>query len=165
MSFEETSDAVVLSPPLTALNAEVTLSKDQALPLTVLIVDDHEDSLIYAKEALICLGYEAICTQKADEALTLAVCHQPDIILLDLLIGPVHGTQVLNQLKAHHTTSHIPVIAVTAMVTELSALKKAKAEFAAYIEKPFMIDELSSCLLDVRLAKVQQTPVVSRRPA
>lgn len=165
MSFEKTGDTVVLSPPLTTPDAKVTLSKDQASPLTVLVVDDHEDSLIYAKEALICLGYATICTQKASEALTLATCHQPDIILLDLLLEHVHGTQVLNQLKAHHATRHIPVIAVTAMITELDALKGAKAEFAAYMEKPFMIEELSSRLLDVQLTEARQPSTVSHKLA
>jgi DNA-binding response OmpR family regulator len=72
-----------------------------------------------------------------EEALKLAESVKPDIMLLDILMSPMDGFEVLRRLR---TTSELPVIAISAHVSAaVEALQLGASDFVA---KPFRPDEL-----------------------
>src|SRR5438445_5855986 len=58
-------------------------------------------------------SYVSLKCQRPERALEMSAKHQPDAITLDLLMQPVHGLEVLLQLKNDARTSKIPVVVVT----------------------------------------------------
>ena len=87
-------------------------SRADRAPL-IMIVEDNVATGQLIQSQLASSGYETIRCDKPEQALDMAVELQPDAITLDLLIKPVHGLEVLLQLKNDPRTSKIPVIVVT----------------------------------------------------
>lgn len=103
----------------------------------VLVVDDEPGILSFVRITLKQAGYEVISTTNGEEALKLVQSQKPEIMLLDILMQPMTGFEVLDRLR---TFSQIPVIVFTARrdIAE-TALKRAAN---GYITKPFLPDEL-----------------------
>ena len=75
----------------------------------ILIVDDEEtlcDALAFNLEAE---GYEVETAYSAEEALTLVLA-KFDLVLLDIMMGEISGTQLARIMKANQATAHIPII-------------------------------------------------------
>src|SRR5712664_3105943 len=79
----------------------------------ILIIEDNEATGQLIQSQLTSSGYETLKCGRPERALEMAAEHQPDAITLDLLMQPVHGLEVLLQLKNDPRTSKIPVIVVT----------------------------------------------------
>ena len=104
----------------------------------VLVVDDEPCILRFTSANLSLEGYEVITAAGGEEALALAKEEKPDIMLLDVLMTPLTGFDVLAQLR---TYSQIPVIVFTAR-NDIGIL--AISEGAdGFIAKPFRIEELN----------------------
>ena len=74
--------------------------------------------------------------------MNLAITHQPDLILLDLNLPDIHGSEVLKLILAEEKTRNIPVVVISAdaMPQQLDRLLKAGAKH--YLTKPLDISEL-----------------------
>jgi two-component system, NarL family, sensor histidine kinase EvgS len=79
----------------------------------ILIVEDNAATGQLIQSQLTSSGYETLRCDKPERATDMAAELQPDAITLDLLMQPVHGLEVLLQLKNDPRTSKIPVIVVT----------------------------------------------------
>jgi PAS domain S-box-containing protein len=79
----------------------------------VLVIEDNAVTGQLIQSQLNSSGYETLKCGQPERALELAAEHQPDAITLDLLMQPIHGLEVLLQLKNDPRTSKIPVIVVT----------------------------------------------------
>jgi len=79
----------------------------------ILIIEDNAMTGQLIQSQLTSAGYETLRCDQPERATELAAEHQPDAITLDLLMQPVHGLEVLLQLKNDPRTSKIPVIVVT----------------------------------------------------
>jgi PAS domain S-box-containing protein len=79
----------------------------------ILIVEDNAATGQLIQSQLTSSGYETLRCDQPERATEMAAEHQPDAITLDLLMQPVHGLQVLLQLKNDTRTLKIPVIVVT----------------------------------------------------
>jgi PAS domain S-box-containing protein len=79
----------------------------------ILIIEDNEMTGQLIQSQLTSSGYETLKCTQPERAVGIAAEHQPDAITLDLLMQPVHGLEVLLQLKNDRRTSKIPVIVVT----------------------------------------------------
>jgi CheY-like chemotaxis protein len=79
----------------------------------ILIVEDNVTTGQLIQSQLAAAGYETLRCEQPQHATEMAAEHQPDAITLDLLMQPVHGLEVLLQLKNDPRTSKIPVIVVT----------------------------------------------------
>ncbi len=82
--------------------------------LIVLLADDDEDGLEIMGETLTRCGVRVIEARSGCDALSIALAAQPDVILLDLGLGDIHGLEVARLLKTEPTTRHIPVVCWTA---------------------------------------------------
>jgi signal transduction histidine kinase/CheY-like chemotaxis protein len=79
----------------------------------ILVIEDNEVTGQLIQSQLTSSGYETLKCAQPERATEMAAEHQPDAITLDLLMQPVHGLEVLLQLKNNPRTSKIPVIVVT----------------------------------------------------
>ncbi len=107
-----------------------------AMRARVLIVEDHPTMREAMRMVLADEGF--LVDQAADgtQALDLVASDRPDLVLLDLNIPGISGSDLLEALKASSATSGIPVIVVTAEEEEgRRAAMRAGAE--DYLAKPF----------------------------
>jgi len=79
----------------------------------ILVVEDNAPTGQLIQSQLASSGYEILRCDHPERAMEMAAEHQPDAITLDLLMQPVHGLEVLLQLKNDPRTSKIPIIVVT----------------------------------------------------
>ena len=70
----------------------------------------------------------------------------PDIFLVDILMEPHNGYDILNMLRAHEDYRHKPVIALTASVTSQEVEQMKKAGFDGLIGKPLNTQTFPSLL-------------------
>ncbi|NHZ90824.1 response regulator [Massilia sp. CCM 8733] len=81
----------------------------------------------------------------------LAKAHLPDVILMDLNLPCVSGTDALKELRSDPRTAHIPVIALTASAMPHDVERGLASGFARYLTKPINIDEFNEAI-DTTLA-------------
>ena len=99
----------------------------------VLVVDDEQGILNFVRVSLDLFGYEVITTTTGAEALQLAKSKKLHLVILDIVMAPMDGLEVLLELR---TFSKVPVIVFTA----LSSVSKQALELGANgsIAKPFL---------------------------
>lgn len=107
----------------------------------VLITDDEPGVIKFVSVGLALAGYEVIPASTGEEALRLTQSEKPDIILLDILMVPMSGFEVLDNLRSF---SQVPVIVFTAR--SFIAEKAMKLGANGFISKPFRLDELISII-------------------
>jgi CheY-like chemotaxis protein len=103
----------------------------------VLIVDDDEDLRAIAKLGLeMGGGWIVLSAGSGEEALSLAAEHQPDVILLDMMMPDMDGRATLKRLKANPSTQAIPVILLTAKVNSADPDSFKDMQVNAILAKP-----------------------------
>lgn len=104
----------------------------------ILVVDDEEtlcDTLAFNLEAE---GYAVDTAYSAEEALALDLSAY-DLILLDIMMGEISGTQFARILKSNQATAAVPVIFCTAKDTEDDVVKGLDLGADDYITKPYSL--------------------------
>src|SRR6267154_2679702 len=112
-----------------------------ASPL-VLVVEDEKDLAELVLFNLEKAGYETLSARSGDEALTLTRTRTPDLVLLDLMLPGIPGTEVCRQLKSTARTRHVPVIMVTARSEEVDRVVGFELGADDFVTKPFSMREL-----------------------
>jgi CheY-like chemotaxis protein len=116
----------------------------------VLIVDDEEDVRTIVKMGLeMVTNWTVITASSGQEALNIAISHQPDIILLDLMMPDWDGRFTLEQLKKNLTTQAIPVILMTAKTQSSDLANFENLDVAAIFTKPFRPLKLSEQITEI----------------
>ena len=110
------------------------------LPL-VLIVDDNDRNRKLTCDVLRLARFRTIEAATAAEGIALASEHLPDVILMDLRLPDLDGTEAARMLRAEPRTSRIPVVAVTALPLDAREDWLFDAGFAGYVLKPIDTDE------------------------
>ncbi|MDH5180074.1 MAG: PAS domain-containing protein, partial [Gammaproteobacteria bacterium] len=82
----------------------------------------------------------------ATAGLDIARQQQPDIILMDIKLPDINGYEALAHLQASTETSHIPVIAVSAIAHVQDVAAGLKAGFKSYLTKPLNLKELEKAM-------------------
>jgi CheY-like chemotaxis protein len=100
----------------------------------VLLVEDSKFLRMANERALSKAGFEVSTAADGEEALQVAKDKLPDIILLDLMLPKISGTEVLKALKANPATMDIPVIVLTSL-SQKNEEKLLHEGAAAYFEK------------------------------
>jgi len=84
---------------------------------TILIIDDEEDFTFFVKLNLESSGGFLVHTStNGQEGIEMAKTIKPDMILLDILMPAMHGTDVAERLLSASSTKNIPVVYLTAVV-------------------------------------------------
>jgi two-component system, OmpR family, response regulator len=116
----------------------------------ILQVDDEPDILTIAKLALETYGQYTVQTcDSGDAALQAALDFDPQLILLDLMMPGTDGVAVLDLLKKHAVTQHIPVIYLTATLAPDLQKRLIDNGAAGVIVKPFAPRALSDKVREI----------------
>ena len=105
----------------------------------VLIVDDNQMNVKLARDVLRFSGFETIEASTADEGLSLARERQPDVILMDIRLPDMDGTEAVRRLKGEPSTTTIPVVAVTSFAMKGDRERFLAEGFDGYLEKPISV--------------------------
>jgi two-component system phosphate regulon response regulator PhoB len=103
----------------------------------VLIIEDESDVADLLEMTLRKAGFKAWTTGDGASGLQKARDNRPDFIILDLMLPKMSGLDVCRILKGDATTSHIPILMLTAKAEEIDRI--VGLEFGAddYVTKPF----------------------------
>jgi len=107
----------------------------------ILVVDDEQDLCEILRFNLEIEGYEAMTANSAEEALEMGMAGY-DLFLLDVMMDGMSGFALAKKLKENDSTSHIPIIFLTARDTENDTVTGFNLGADDYIAKPFSIREL-----------------------
>lgn len=108
----------------------------------ILVVDDEPDILNLLDYNLRKAGFKVLSAKDGPEAIDTARLKRPDLILLDIMLPNMEGTDVLKRLKTFDSTRHIPVIMLTAKGEEVDKIIGFELGAEDYITKPFSPREL-----------------------
>jgi DNA-binding response OmpR family regulator len=108
----------------------------------ILVVDDDEEIGIMLKLTLEHRGFPVIVLQRPEQAEEAITQNNIGLIILDMLIGGVKGTDVCLRLKGNSSTAHIPVMMLTAIPDAEVICKDAGAD--EFLSKPFEMNLLIS---------------------
>jgi len=109
----------------------------------VLIVDDEVDLVTTLEYTLQKEGYETRTALSGQEALEAAFeAPKPDLILLDLMLPDISGTEICRRLRANESTATIPVVMLTAKGDEIDRVVGFEVGADDYVTKPFSVREL-----------------------
>ncbi|HXV79465.1 MAG TPA: response regulator [Candidatus Binatia bacterium] len=102
----------------------------------ILIVEDNSDAREIMNLFITKMGHQTIAAKNSDEAIALAKDEAPDLIFMDMQLPDVDGVETTATLKQIPKTCHIPVVALTAWMSELWQEKAWKAGIVSYLVKP-----------------------------
>ena len=108
----------------------------------ILIIEDERDLAELLAFNLEREGYKAVMAMDGVEGLEMATRMQPDLVLLDLMLPGMLGTEVCKAIKKSENTSHIPVIILTAKGEEIDKVVGFEVGADDYVVKPFSTREL-----------------------
>ena len=110
----------------------------------ILIVEDEKDIrnlIIYALEAK---GYETISADDGEKALKMLKENKPDLVILDWMLPSVSGLEICRNIRRDENIKNIPIIMLTAKITEDDKILGLDSGADDYITKPFSTAELTS---------------------
>ncbi|OPY76609.1 MAG: Alkaline phosphatase synthesis transcriptional regulatory protein PhoP [Syntrophorhabdus sp. PtaU1.Bin058] len=124
------------------------MGKTQAMtkqrPARILIVDDEENVVDLITINLQRDGYQVVSAFTGEEALDLIKTERPDLIILDLMLPGIEGLEVCRQVRSIPQYAGIPILILSAKVTEVDRVLGLEMGANDYITKPFSVRELVS---------------------
>jgi PAS domain S-box-containing protein len=122
-------------------------SHDGAAVRTLLYVEDNRANMELV-EQLVARRHDLRLLGAADaiSGIALARAHLPDVILMDINLPGINGTQALGMLREDPLTQHIPVLALSANAMLRDIERGLAAGFFRYLTKPIRISEFMSAL-------------------
>jgi signal transduction histidine kinase/DNA-binding response OmpR family regulator/ligand-binding sensor domain-containing protein len=102
----------------------------------ILIIDDNVEILSYLKDIL-SETYDVIQAENGDIGFKKASSEIPDVIISDVMMPGKDGITLCKELKSQITTSHIPIILLTARTSTVFEIEGLKTGANDYVTKPF----------------------------
>ena len=110
---------------------------------SVLIIEDEKDLAELLAFNLEKEGYATTCVHDGKQGVERAGADLPDLILLDLMLPGMLGTEVCKALRKDQRTAHIPIIMITAKGDEIDRVVGFEVGADDYIVKPFSMREVA----------------------
>jgi two-component system phosphate regulon response regulator PhoB len=108
----------------------------------ILVIDDEQDLLDLVGYHLRKSGFTVISARNAADGLDLASRERPDLVLLDVMLPDVKGTDALKRLRSRPETARIPIVLLTACGDEIDRILGFELGADDYVVKPFSPREL-----------------------
>jgi two-component system, cell cycle response regulator DivK len=118
-------------------------------PARVLIVEDNPLNLKLVRDVLLLAGFEVIEARTGEDGVARAQDSQPDLILMDLQLPGVDGTQAMRTIKASPSGSGIPIVALTAFAMSEDRDRALRNGFDGYLSKPISVRDLPRQIADL----------------
>jgi two-component system phosphate regulon response regulator PhoB len=127
----------------------------------VLIVEDERDIVKVLEYSLKQAGYEPAVAYDGEQARACIARRVPDLVLLDLMLPDVPGTEICKQLKSSPRTAHVPVLMLTARGEEIDRVLGFELGADDFVTKPFSVREL---MLRIKAVFRRRRPANLRAP-
>lgn len=124
----------------------------------VLVIDDEPDILELVRFGLTQEGFSVETATTAREGLACVEARRPDLVVLDLMLPDMSGTEVCRKLRSQGDTAELPVLMLTARGEELDRVVGFEVGADDYVTKPFSARELA---LRVKAVLRRSAPPVS----
>jgi DNA-binding response OmpR family regulator len=111
---------------------------------TALVVEDDDPIAELVESVLTEEGLTVVRSRTGHEAMQASERFRPDIVLLDLGLPGVYGTSIASALKARWRD--LPILVVSALSDETVARDAAECGAAAYLTKPFELEQLTEAV-------------------
>jgi two-component system, cell cycle response regulator DivK len=108
----------------------------------VLVVEDNEKNMKLVRDILLAIGYSPLEASSGEQALALAAENAPALVLMDIQLPDLDGSEALRRLRSDERTATIPVLALTAQAMQGDRERFLAAGFDGYLSKPVDVDEL-----------------------
>ena len=128
-------------------------------PPLILIVDDFDDALDIYEQYLTFKGYRVVTARSGREAIDVARTRMPAVILMDLSMAVMTGTEAMRILRSDATFSDVPIVAFTAHALQDERQAALHAGFDDVVAKPCLPDELVTAV--TRLLTTPRRPQLS----
>jgi two-component system, cell cycle response regulator DivK len=113
----------------------------------ILVVEDNPKNLKLVRDVLTFSGFEVIEATCGEDGVRLAHEELPDLILMDLQLPGIDGTEALRQIR-EADEGHVPVVAVTAFAMNEDRKRAFDSGFDGYVEKPISVRALPQQVRD-----------------
>ncbi len=107
----------------------------------VLIIEDNYDLAAYIGN-LLTDNYAIFYATNGKDGIEKALEIVPDLIITDLMMPEMDGLEVCRRVRSNEVINHVPIIVVTAKISESDRVKGLEAGADAYLAKPFNSKEL-----------------------
>ena len=107
----------------------------------ILIVDDNENNRKLARDVLEFAGFSTIEATGGVEGVALAQERTPDLVLMDIRMPDLSGTEALKLIKEDSRTAEIPVVALTSSTMRGDEQRFLAEGFDGYLAKPISVRE------------------------
>ncbi len=123
--------------------------------LKKIVIAEDDDAIAHmVNMALGDAGFLCLRARDGDEALKLVKAHDPDLLVLDVMMPRVDGHEVARRLKADVMWSRTPILMLTALAGVDNEVKGLEAGADAYMSKPFDLREFGArCKALIRAAR------------
>ena len=120
---------------------------EHSAPVTLLYVEDNPANLTLVEEIVrYCPQLQLLTATDGRLGVEMARTHLPQLILMDINLPHVNGTDALKLLRADPRTAHIPVIALTANAMPGDVERSMALGFYRYLTKPINLDEFTEAI-------------------
>jgi len=123
----------------------------------VLVVEDERDLADLLAYNLRKAGYEVTLAHNGTRAVEASAKAGPDLILLDLMLPELPGTEVAKRVRTNPSTAHVPIIMLTARADEVDQIVGLTIGADDYVTKPFSMKILLA-RIDAVLRRAQEGP-------
>jgi len=111
-------------------------------PTSILVVDDELENFDILEGMLLHQGYHLHYAANGIQALNFLETHQPDIILLDVMMPEIDGIDLCRRIKLNRLWCHIPIVMVTSLNSKEDLAKCLNAGANDFLSKPVTSVEL-----------------------
>ncbi len=118
-----------------------SLSTENPDKTTVLVIDDNHDIRTLVS-SILTSDYDVITAADGSEGLKMAAKYIPDLIICDVMMPGMDGLECCRRLKSEQSTSHIPVLMLTACSMDEQRVQGYECGADGYMSKPFNRDVL-----------------------
>lgn len=167
MTAPQDARLLKISPPEAAAEHPAERSGKSKKQL-VLLVEDNEDFRFYLKDNLREF-YQIAEAANGREGWQKILALHPDLVVSDVSMPEMNGTELCRKIKSDKRTAHLPVILLTALITEDQQLTGLETGASDYMTKPFnfeiLLSKIRNLLQQQALAKRTYQKQVDIRPA
>lgn len=110
---------------------------------TILLVDDNNDVITTYSVVLKRLGYNVSVARDGKECIEKIKEEKPDMVLLDVFLPGLSGSEVCRLIKDESQTKDIPVVAITASMSNATRERMAEVGADCFLLKPIDVTDLS----------------------
>jgi PAS domain S-box-containing protein len=129
-----------------------------------LVVDDQEGNRTLARIALTALGVHVVEAESGEEAVALAADLQFDLILMDIRMPGMSGTDAMKAIRKANSAK-FPIVAFTAEGEQKMLDALVQEGFTATLSKPLTLSELKSCIVELLASNSESVPEIHKHVA